>query len=131
MLITKALAVGLLIALGEVVNGNVRVRLLHSRFGKKRAKLISFLSGTFLIYTLCWLTLPWLAPSGYLDCLRIGLVWLVIMLALDIYFGRYVFKLTWQRVWEDFNPAAGNMLGLGMLILFLSPLVVFELQGAN
>ena len=129
MLMYKSLAIGLLIALGEVLNGNVRVRLLHSRFGKKRAKLISLFSGTLIIYAICWLTLPWLAPSGYADCLQIGFVWLAIMLALDIYFGRYVFKLKWERVWDDFNPAKGNMLGLGMLLLFLSPLVIFKLQG--
>jgi hypothetical protein len=128
MLMTKSLVVGLLIAVGEIVNGNVRVRLLHSRFGKKRAKLISFFSGTLIIYSICWLTLPWLAPSSSLDCLIIGLVWLAIMLALDIYFGRYVFKFNWAKVWNDFNPAAGNMLGIGMLLLFLSPIVVFQLQ---
>lgn len=129
MIVSKSLAIGLLIALGEVVNGNVRVRLLHRRFGKKRAKLISFFSGTFIIYAICWFTLPWLAPSGYLDCVKIGFIWLAIMLALDIYYGRYVFKLRWTKIWEDFNLLKGNMLGLGMLLLFLSPVIIFKLQG--
>ena len=128
MLIFKSLAIGLLIALGEVLNGNIRVRLLHRRFGKKRAKLISFFSGTVIIYSICWLTLPWLAPSSQLDCLKIGSVWLIIMLALDIYFGKYVFRMKWQKVWEDFNPVKGNMLGVGMLLLFASPVVIFILQ---
>ncbi len=97
MLMTKSLVVGLLIAVGEIVNGNVRVRLLHSRFGKKRAKLISFFSGTLIIYGICWLTLPWLSPSSSLDCLIIGLVWLAIMLALEIYFGSMYSNLIGQR----------------------------------
>lgn len=38
----KAFIVGLLIALGEVANGNVRVRVLNRKWGKQRAKTISF-----------------------------------------------------------------------------------------
>ncbi len=43
MLLSKSLAMGFVIALSEVLNRNARVRFVHSRFGKKRAKLFSFL----------------------------------------------------------------------------------------
>jgi hypothetical protein len=124
----KTLAVGLLLAFGEVVNGNIRVRVLHRLYGKKRAKKISFFSGTAIIYVICWFTLPWVAPVNYFDCYKIGFVWLVIMLGLDIYFGRYVFKFKWGKIVEDFNPVKGNLLGVGMLLLFLSPSIVFWMQ---
>jgi hypothetical protein len=124
----KTLVVGFLLAFGEVVNGNIRVRVLHRFYGKKRAKTISFFSGTAIIYVVCWFTLPWIDPANNLDCYKIGFVWLVIMLALDLYFGRYVFKFKWGKIFEDFNPVKGNLLGVGMLLLFLSPSIVFWMQ---
>jgi len=41
-MLLKVLVVGLLLSLGEVVNGNFRVRILHHLYGRKRAKFISF-----------------------------------------------------------------------------------------
>ncbi len=124
----KTLAVGLLLAIGEIVNGNIRVRVLHHLCGKKRAKKISFFSGTTIIYAIAWFTLPWLSPANYLDCYKIGFSWLMIMLGIDIYFGRYVFKFKWNKIVGDFNPLKGNLLGVGMLLLFLSLSIVFWVQ---
>lgn len=127
-MLLKTIIVGLLLAFGEVVNGNIRVRILHRSCGKKRAKTISFFSGVAIIYAISWFTLPWISPANYFDCYKIGLAWLMIMLGLDVYFGRRVFKFKWRRIIEDFNPLKGNLLGVGMLLLFLSPSIVFWIQ---
>jgi hypothetical protein len=121
----KALAVGFALALGEVINGNIRVRVLHRLYGQKRAKKLSFLSGTIFIYLIAWFTFPWLSPENYFDCFQVGFLWVVIMLCLDLYFGRYVFKFKWSKIIEDFNPLKGNLLAIGMFLLFLSPSIVF------
>lgn len=52
----------------------------------------------------------------------------MIMLGIDIYFGRYVFKFKWNKIVGDFNPLKGNLLGVGMLLLFLSLSIVFWVQ---
>ncbi len=127
-MLLKTLAVGFLLAIGEIVNGNVRVRILHHIYGKKRAKNISFISGAIIIYGISWVTLPWISPVNYYDCYKIGFVWLVIMLGLDIYFGRYVFNFKLTKIIEDFNPFKGNLLSVGMLLLFVSPSIVFWVQ---
>ncbi|OIN95017.1 MAG: hypothetical protein AUJ48_04025 [Deltaproteobacteria bacterium CG1_02_45_11] len=127
-MLLKILAVGLLIAFGEVINGNIRVRVLHAKFGMKRAKQLSFFSGTALIFTICWFTLPWISPKDILDCFKIGFIWFMIMFSLDIYFAKYVFKLKWNKIAEDFNPLKGNLISIGMVLLFLSPYIVFRLQ---
>jgi uncharacterized membrane protein YdcZ (DUF606 family) len=124
----KALTVGLLLALGEVINGNVRVRVLSRLYGKRRAKIISFFSGVAIIYTISWFALPWVAPGNYLNSYTVGFIWLLILLCLDLYFGRYVFKFKWTKIAEDFNPLKGNLLSLGMVFLFFSPALVFWLQ---
>jgi hypothetical protein len=58
-LFAKAIVIWLLIAAGEILNGNFRVRFLHRRYGINRAKKISFFTGITIIYTICWYTLPW------------------------------------------------------------------------
>lgn len=127
-MLLKALLAGLLIACGEVVNGNIRVRVLHSRVGKRRAKHISFISGVAILTAICWLTLPWIAPADYRDCLLVGAIWLAIMLCLDLYFARNVFRLTWKKIRDDFNPMKGNLLSLGMIYLLACPALVFTLR---
>lgn len=121
----KAFIIGLLIALGEVINGNIRVRLLQKIFTLKRAKKVSFFSGITIIYIICWIALPWIDPKDYQDCLFIGTTWFIIMLSLDIYFARYVFKMKWQLIIDDFNPLKGNLLSIGMIFLLLCPALVF------
>lgn len=127
-MIWKTLIIGLLLAIGEVINGNIRVRVLHGIFGKSRAKVVSFFSGIGIIALICWFTLPWINPNNYHDCLLIGFVWLAIMMCLDIYFARRVFKLKWGKVLDDFNPLKGNLLSVGMIFLLFSPSIVYWFQ---
>lgn len=128
IMILRATIVGLLIALAEVLNGNLRVRHLQRRLGRKRAKHWSFVTGFCLFATIAWCMLPWIDPQSFVQCLQIGLVWLILMTALDLYFGRFVFRLSWAKIRDDFNPRKGNLLGVGLVLLFFCPAVVFILR---
>ena len=128
-MVLKALAVWVLSGGGEILNGNLRVRYLNGKYGQKRAKNISFFTGLILIYTVSWLTLPWIRPLNLQDCIFIGLIWLILMLSLDVCFGRYVFRYTWAKILEDFDLRKGNLLGVGMVLLLLSPTIVYLLTG--
>ena len=50
------------------------------------------------------------------------------MTALDLYFGRFVFRLPWRKIRDDFNPLKGNLLGVGLVLLFLCPAIIFMLR---
>jgi hypothetical protein len=43
--------------------------------------------------------------------LGVGLLWLVLMLAFEIAFGRWVLRVSWQRIFEQklFNPFKGSV----------------------
>ena len=124
-MIIRAIIVGLLIAAAEVLNGNLRVRYLQRRLGRKRGKCLSFLTGLGLVVLITWGLLPWVDPRSIVDCLQVGFVWTIILTALDLYFGRYVFRMSWRQILDDFNPLRGNLLGLGLMLLFFCPLLVF------
>ena len=127
-MLLKTIAVWVMIAAAEVLNGNVRVRYLQLKFGQHRGKRISFFSGVLLFSTISWIFIPWIGPGSILECLAIGSIWVFLMTALDVYFGRFVFRYSWQKIMDDFNPGKGNLLSLGMILLFFCPTLVFLLR---
>jgi len=119
-LLLRALLVWILIALAEILQGILRVRLLNRRVGDHRARQIGVVTGWLMIVLITWFTVPWLAPVSMAECLQIGGLWVVAMLGLEKYFGRVVFRLPWARIAADFDLRRGRLLGLGMLVLFLT-----------
>jgi hypothetical protein len=109
------------------LNGNFRVRFLQRKYGTNRAKKISFFIAITIIYTICLYTLPWINPTNLKDCFLIGSIWMLLMLCVDLYFGRYVFRFKWIKIFEDFDLRKGNLLGVGMGLLFLCPAIVYLL----
>ena len=120
----RALLIWMVIAGAEVLHGILRTKLLNPRVGDRRARQIGVITGVLLNFLITWLALPWMltgktAQTGQL--LAIGGMWLGLMLAFDVGFGRWVFRFTWERIDRDFDLRRGGLLGLGMLLLGLSP----------
>ncbi|MCW5548575.1 MAG: hypothetical protein KIT44_06385 [Opitutaceae bacterium] len=128
-LLLRALLVWVLLALAEILQGILRVRLLNRRVGDHRARQIGVGTGSLMILLIAWFTVPWLAPASTAECLQIGGLWVVAMLGLEMYFGRFVFRLPWARIAADFDLRRGRLLGLGMLVLFFAPLIASLLRG--
>jgi len=127
--ILRAIVVWCVIAGAEVLNGIARVRLLNRRVGDRRARQIGVGSGSVLILAIAWGAGPWMGARSVGGCLTVGAVWLVLMLAFDIAFGRLVFHAPWARIAADFDVRKGGWLGFGMLILFIAPLIMAKWRG--
>ena len=127
-MILKAILVWVLIAAGETINGIFRVHYLSRKMGNHRARQFALISGSLVILFIGWFTVPWIGPGSYRECLLLGLIWLLLMLAYDIAFGRFVFHYSWGRIAADFNLRRGNFLAIGMLVIFLTPLLVAKLH---
>lgn len=128
-LLLRALAVWVAIAVAEIVHGGLRVRLLNPRVGDHRARQMGVLTGSLIILAVAWLTVPWIGPTAPGEALAVGAVWTAAMLAFEVYFGRVVFQIPLKQVAADFDLRQGGLLGFGMVILFLSPLLVGRLRG--
>lgn len=128
-MLLRALLVWMVIAMAEVIHGILRIRLLNRRVGDHRARQIAVGTGSLLILAITWLTLPWVAPTTTNDVFAIGTLWLVTMLAFEISLGRFVFHVTWAKIGADFDLRRGGLLGFGMLVLFLAPLLMGRLHG--
>lgn len=69
--------------------------------------------------------LPWIAPQNIKEAFFIGFLWMILMIAYDIFVGKVLFKLSWAKVIEDFNVFKGNFLGIGMILILLLPVSIF------
>jgi hypothetical protein len=127
-MLLRAVAIWVLIAAAEVTQGALRVRFLNRRVGDRRARQIGVFTGSLLILTLAWFGVPWIDPRSTGDCLAVGGLWLALMLGFDFYFGRVVFRASWERIAADFDPRRGGLLGFGMAILFLAPWLIATLR---
>lgn len=134
-LLPRCLALALLLAGTETLNGMARLRWLVPRLGGRRAQRVSLLSGSILAFLLISLALPSLSlpvqplPSS-MALVLLGLALAAFMAAYDAALGRWVFQRSWRAVLQDFNPAHGNTLVLGVVVLSLSPLLASLLRRA-
>ena len=128
LMLFKAFHVWCLIAVAEVGQGFLRVRLLNRRVGDHRARQIGVFTGSAIILAIAWFTVPWVGPVTTSQQLGVGLLWLALMLAFEVGFGRIVFRASWQRIAADFDLRKGNLLAIGMLVLFLAPVIVESLR---
>ena len=128
-ILLKVLLVWVLIAAAEVLQGILRVRFLNLRVGDHRARQIAVFTGSAIILVIAWLLVPWIGVSSARQSLGIGFMWLVLMLAFEVGFGRLVFRASWQRIAADFDFRKGGLLSIGMLALFIAPLLAAKLRG--
>jgi hypothetical protein len=128
-MITRAFLVWIAIACAETLHGILRVRLLNRRVGDKVARRIAVFSGSAIILTIGWFSIPWIAPASSTDSLMVGALWLVLMLSYDIGLARFAFRMSWSRIAADFDIRRGNLLGIGMLTLFATPFLIGRWKG--
>ncbi len=128
-ILLKAGLVWLLIAVAEVMHGILRVRLLNRRVGDHRARQIGVFTGSGIILIIAWFSVPWLGTSTVQELIWVGSLWLTLMLAFEIAFGRLVFRASWERIAADFDFRKGGLLSIGMLVLLFAPLIVGKLRG--
>lgn len=118
-----------LIAIAETLHGVARVRFLNRRVGDLRARQIGVFTGSAIILAIAWLSVPWIGARSTYQLVGIGLLWLALMLGFELALGRLVFRLSWQRLAADFDFRKGGLLSIGMLVLFLAPLLAAKARG--
>jgi hypothetical protein len=112
----------------ETLHGILRNAFLAPKIGTKRAKKLSLISGTILLFLVCYLWVPRLGLVNPGSLLALGLLLAIFMALFDMLLGRYVIKLRWRVIFKDFDPRQGNYLVFGLLLLVFIPLMVMVLR---
>ena len=129
IILPKALLIWSLIVAAEVLHGILRVRFLNRTVGDHRARQIGVFTGSGIILVIAWFSVPWLDASTSGQLLGIGFLWLALMIAFEIAFGRLVFRVSWQRLAADFDFRKGGLLSIGMTVSLVAPLLAAKLRG--
>jgi hypothetical protein len=140
MMFLKAIHAWMVIVLAETMHGILRVVFLTPRLGDKRARQLGVLTGSVIILSIGWWMVPWVlrtpavqVGSGSIvspgDTLAVGALWVTLMIAFELLLGRVVFSYSWQRMAEDYDIRQGGFLGLGMMVLLLTPRIVAKHRG--
>jgi hypothetical protein len=129
MMLRRALAVWLIIMGAEFIHGILRAVLLAPYVGDFQARQIGVFSGSILIILIACLFVRWIGANTVRTLTYTGFVWLVLTLLFELGFGRFILRLSWQRLLSDYNIVQGGLLPFGMILLTLSPLIVARLRG--
>lgn len=128
IILLRGFAVWLIIIGAEIVHGILRVLLLEPRVGDFRARQIAVFSGIGLILTISILFFRRLKTSDNLLLLCVGLFWLVLTVGFEIILGRFVMKVSWERIWSDYDLPNGGLMPIGLIFLTLSPLIAAKFR---
>jgi hypothetical protein len=128
-LILRGAAVWLVIMAVEVAHGVARTLLLAPIVGDFRARQIAVFTGSALILAVAALFIRWMKPAGLRGALAIGAIWLVLTLAFEVAFGRFVVRATWSRIVSDYDLAHGGLLPVGLLIETCAPAIAARFCG--
>ena len=125
----RALIVWLLLAAVEIAHGALRTVFLVPVIGDWRARQIGAVIGSILIVIVALLTVKAIGAPSRRVLLGVGLFWLALMLTFEIAAGRWLAGFTWERIASDYDLSNGGLLGLGMIVLALSPLIAARVRG--
>lgn len=118
--VIRVLSLCVVLAGTETLHGIARTVLLVPRVGKALALKLSIVSGSLLAFAVCYLLVPGVGLATIEEHLLLGLWLALFMAAFDLAMGRLLLRRSWSKALQDFNPATGNLLvvGLGLLVLF-------------
>lgn len=117
----KALLMWLVLLVAMVGNGVFRVLVLQPRLGEAGAHQMSCVTGITIILLLTALFVRTLERLTSTALLGIGVLWLVLTVAFECLFGRYVSGLSWQTLLADYDIRHGRLWPLVLLSTLLAP----------
>jgi hypothetical protein len=130
-IICRSLLIWLVIIVAEIVHGILRGLLLVGLVGQFHANQIGVFSGSAIILVIACASLGWIGGRQTADLLLTGLIWLLLTVAFEVLFGRFVIGLTWEQILSDYNLMQGGLMPIGLLALFFSPLIAAKILASR
>jgi hypothetical protein len=128
MMAIRSLAIWLLLITAEILHGIARGIFLVPHVGECRSSQIGVFTGSLIILAIALVSVRWIGATRSSQLLGIGGLWLVLTLAFELLFGRFVVGASWERLATDYNVLKGGLLPFGMVVLALSPLIAGKVR---
>ncbi|MEO8752784.1 MAG: hypothetical protein ABI624_08895 [Casimicrobiaceae bacterium] len=123
----RAGLIWIVIIVVESIHGVLRGLYLQPAVGDLDARQIGVLVGSLLILLIAYLFRQWLREMSARAQLGVGLLWIMLTVAFEVGLGRFILKLSWERIFSDYNISRGGFMVFGLVILGLAPLLAVRL----
>lgn len=122
-MVIRSVAVWGLLMMVAIANGAFREGFLVPRIGGPAAHLLStaMLCAAILLVTAAWIR--WIRPEAASLALRIGALWLALVLAFEFGFGHFVAGKPWSALLADYDLARGRFWLAVPLVTAAAPLL--------
>lgn len=107
--------------------GALRAVVLEPRIGDWRSRQLSAFSGSLLIFAITLIFIRWMGTGRTQDLLRIGVLWVLLTVVLEIGLGLGLGKQL-DEVLADFDVLKGGLFPILLAVEFLSPLLAAKLR---
>lgn len=128
MPVLKATGIWLLILACAFLNGTLREAVPVPKLGNPVALMLSGVLLSACILAVSFVLVPRLGIFRVPHCLYLGLFWLLLTLAFEIGFGRFLRHQSWPVLLEAYTFRNGNIWPLVLLVTFIAPLVAVRLR---
>lgn len=129
MYLFRAFIVWLIIIVAESVHGTFRQLFLAPMIGDFPARRIAVFTGMILIFAITYFCIRWINAPTSKSLITVGFLWVILTILFEFGLGFYVFKFSWERLFEDYDIFRGGLMGLGILFMFFSPLLSARFRG--
>ncbi|MBL8514954.1 MAG: hypothetical protein JNJ55_13260 [Betaproteobacteria bacterium] len=119
---SRVLLTWLAIVLAESIHGVLRQAFLVPRIGDLPARQWGVLIGSLIILAIALTTARWIGANSFSKRLRIGAVWVLLIVVFEITLGRAM-GMSWGRILSDYDVARGGFMAFGLLFLLFSPVL--------
>jgi hypothetical protein len=119
----RAVVVWMIFMLFETAHGVVRELFIAPVIGGLRARQIGVPAGCAIAFAVAWFAARWLGAHTRRQQLIVGLMWVALTLVFEFAIGRAL-GIPWQQLLADYNPARGGLMVMGLVFMFVTPMLV-------
>lgn len=124
MLLIKALAIWLIMAIAAVANGVLRESILNQYFGVAYALPVSGVFLAILVLIILYFSMNLFMAEKPSHYLLLGLFWVWLTLSFEYGLGYFIRGMELSEINQIFNVASGNLFALVIIVILFGPLTV-------
>lgn len=124
----RAFVAWLAIVVTESIHGTIRQLLIAPAIGDLPARQLGVFIGSALIFAIAWACVRWIGARSLGEQLGVGLLWVVLITIFEFTLGTAL-GYTGERMFSDYNLAAGGYMGFGLLFMLIAPALAARVRG--
>ena len=111
-----------------ILNGVLRESTYGRRLSELRAHQLSTVAGIVLLGAFMWAVIRAWPPWSGGQVLEVGLLWVLLTVAFEFSFGRFVVKRSWTELIRDYDLLKGRMWLLVLVWVAVAPYLFYRLR---